>query len=84
MYVEGQPDLGFWKEAIKGITSQVKKRKAAIKERERSKAEERALKQQAKMTSPLTAGIGGVSPMMLLGLGVAGVAAFLILRRRRR
>ena len=84
MYVNQQPDLGFWKEAIKAVTTKVKARKQAIKERERSKAEERALKQQAKMTSPLTAGIGGMSPMMLLGLGAAGVAAFLILRRRRR
>jgi len=84
VYVNQQPDLGFWKEAIKAVTTKVKARKQAIKERERSKAEERALKQQAKMTSPLTAGIGGMSPMMLLGLGAAGVAAFLILRRRRR
>ena len=84
MYVNQQPDLGFWKEAIKAVTTKVKARKQAIKERERSKAEQRALKQQAKMTSPLTAGIGGMSPMMLLGLGAAGVAAFLILRRRRR
>jgi phosphotransferase system glucose/maltose/N-acetylglucosamine-specific IIC component len=84
VYVNQQPDLGFWKEAIKAVTTKVKARKQAIKERERSKAEQRALKQQAKMTSPLTAGIGGMSPMMLLGLGAAGVAAFLILRRRRR
>jgi len=84
VYVNGQPELGFWKEAIKAVTTQVKARKQAIKAREKRKADERAAKLQAKTpASPLTAGFGGVSPWML-GAGAAALGAFLLLRRRRR
>ncbi len=73
MYVSGQPQLGFWKEALAAASKLVKQRKASIQTRAQEREAARQMKAQAKSVSPATAALGGMNPMLVaggVGLGI--------------